>query len=80
MLRFGYGDTIAIGKPIKCGNKCSAIVSDDFLNSSPLTQEIFKDKGGECSCSFNIEGMPFRPSSEGAVCLHDVAKTSGGRH
>jgi hypothetical protein len=66
-------DTEVSFKPAKCGDESSPVVCHDLLNSSPTAQDFLKEEGTKGASGFCMEGMPFRPCSEGAAGLHDVS-------
>ncbi len=73
-------NVIVVSEPIKSGDEHSAVVCDNLLYGSPSTQDIFENECGKGAGSLDAKGVPLRPGGEGALCLHNVAETGGGRH
>jgi hypothetical protein len=73
-------DVIAVSKPVKGSNECSAIVCDNFGNGSPSIQDIFEYEYCKGTSGLDTEGMPLGPGEERASCLHNVMETRSRQH
>ena len=71
---------ISRGKDIKCLDKSRTIVSNNFRDSTPLTEEVLKDEGCKNGSRFRLQHMPFQVSSQSTVCLNNVLIPGHVRH
>ena len=60
--------------------KGSTIISDDFRNSSPMTQNLFMNKLPNCFPSLRLHHTPLRPSRQGALSMQYVMISSRPWH
>ena len=61
-------------------DKSRTIVSNNFRNSIPSTEEVLKDEGCENGSGFGLQHMPFRISSQSTACLNNVSIPARVRH
>ena len=71
---------ISRGKDMKCLDKSRTIVSNNFRDSTPSTEEVLKDKGCENGSGFGSQHMPFWVSGQSAACLNNVSIPTRARH
>jgi hypothetical protein len=73
-------DTIPFGEPVKRSDVGGAVVHDDFLDSAPPAEDLFKQKGTDGTPILNSQCTPLQPSGEGAVSLDNVLTAVGMWH
>ena len=54
-------DVVCLCKPVKGGNEWCSIVGDNFFESSPAAEDLFKDEGAKGVTCFGAKHPEFWP-------------------
>ena len=54
-------DAIFVSEPVERSDISGAVVGDDFCDSTPAAENVFKDKSADGSARFSSECAPFWP-------------------
>ena len=73
-------DAILVSEPVEHSDISGAIVSNDFGNSTPAAENVFKDKSADGSACFSSECTSFGPGQEGTAGLDDIAEARSKGH
>ena len=73
-------NTIPARQPVQCCNEGSAVVCDDFLDSTPPTQDLLENEVAKCVSSLSPKSTPFGLRCEGTTGLDNVVEAASRRH
>ena len=73
-------DTIPVREPVQCSDVGRTVVSDDLFDGTPAAQYLLEKKHTQGAAVLHAQGVPLRPSSEGAAGLSDISEATNVRH